>query len=162
MATKSKRPNPRRWLQFRSAFSFCERCTLLDAGRAKVMLNTLVLPDILQRDTAAFVKALHDASKGNPAVFETLLAAVRKWRYFSSPADIAKLKACWAKATLRPPRPNAFALLRRVCVRQRLMPPSMIEVLFDDASFDFTAYLNWHKSSAGDTLPNGDSIQRRR
>ena len=149
MATKSKRSSTKPWPQFRSAGGSREKCIFLDAGRAEVMLNMLVLPDILQgKEKAAFIKALHDASKGDPKAFNALLAAVQSWSYLSSPTDIAQLKALWAAAKLRPPSPNALALLRRVCKRQRFMPPSMIEALFDDASFDFVAYLKWHNSAS--------------
>jgi hypothetical protein len=148
MKTKRKRYKTRRWPQFRSADPFCDKCRFLDPGRAEVMLSMLVLPDILQRSgKAAFIKALHDASEGNPNAFSALLSAVRKWSHWSSPADIAQLDALWAKAKLRPPTADALALLRKVCVRQRFMPPSMIDALFDDASFDFAAYLNWQNGS---------------
>src|SRR5262245_58229555 len=149
MATKPKRLSAKPWPQFRSSEHCGEKYTTLDAGRAEVMLEMLVLPDILQgNEKTAFIKALHDASHGNPKAFIALLAAVQKWSYLSSSTNISQLEALWAAAKLRPPKPNAMALLRRVCKRQRIMSPSMLEAFFDDASFDFSAYLNWH-SRAG-------------
>ncbi|MCA6115469.1 hypothetical protein J6524_11255 [Bradyrhizobium sp. WSM 1738] len=111
------------------------------------MLNMLVLPDILQgKEKVSFIKALHDATEGNPEALSLLLSAVQSWSYIT-PADIAQFRTIWEAAKLRPPKPNALVLLRRVCKRQGFMPPSMIEALFDDASFDFAAYLRWHNSA---------------
>jgi len=145
MTKKSERSNRKALPQFRSSEPYMEKCTLLDPSRAEVMLNMLVLLDVLQgKEKRPFIKALHDATNGDPKVFDTLLRATQSWSYLSAPTDRAQLQTLWTSAKLRPPHPNAMALLRRVCKRQRIMPPSMIVALFDDLSFDWSAYLKWH------------------
>ena len=147
MTTKSKRSSEKPWPQFRSAYLSSEKCTLLDPGRAEVMFNMLpLLPDILKKERGAFIKAVHDASIGNPKALEALLAALRSFGELSA-ADVKQLKSLWASAALQARIPNAMAQLRRTCEREPFMPRSMVEALFDDASFDFVAYLAWHNSA---------------
>ena len=110
------------------------------------MLNMVELPRLLKgKARSPFVKRVHDASNGEPKVLNILLHALGGWEDLSA-AKVKQLKSLWASARLQPPIPNAMAQLRRTCERQPFMPHSMIEALFDDASFDFVAYLKWHNS----------------
>ena len=147
MSTNSNRSNDKPWSQFRSSTQRKKECALLDAGRAEVMLNMLELPRLLNgKARRPFLKAVHDASKGDPKALKALLSASGGWGDLSA-ADINQLKTLWASFKTQAPTPNAMTLLRRACQQQRCpLPPSMIEALFDDASFDFVAYLKWHNS----------------
>jgi hypothetical protein len=92
------------------------------------------------------MKTVHDASKGEPKVLDAVLNALRGWDDLSA-TDVNQFKALWASFKKQAPMPNAMARLRGTCEREPFMPRSMIEALFDDASFDFIAYLAWHNSA---------------
>ncbi len=118
----------------------------LDAGRAEIMFNMIILPDLSRARLNEFVKAAHSASNGDPSVLALLLVAFDQWPEVDKALGSAIQKA-WKRSTLS--HESAIAILRRTCTDQREpLPPSMVRAIFDDASFDFVAYLAWH---------NGDS-----
>jgi hypothetical protein len=115
----------------------------LDVGRAEIMLNMIVLPDLgrgAQFDE--FVSSVHAASNGDPAVLALLLKAFDQWHKIDKAFE-AKVRRTWNRTTLIDT--SAITILRRTCTGQRVpLPPSMVHAIFDDASFDFVAYLAWH------------------
>jgi hypothetical protein len=116
---------------------------VLDVGRAEFMFNMIELPGLGQgKKFDKFVGSVHAASNGDEAVLLLLLKAFRHWHKASN-AFQAFVVHAWNGRRLS--EQSAIQYLRRACTdQQRPMPQSMVHAIFDDASFDFVAYLAWH------------------
>ena len=133
--------------QFRTA-SPKATATFLDTGRAEVMLNMIVAPDLDTDDKLCeFVGAAYGASGGNSVVLRMLIDAFSHWPQLDSEAVTLEIKRLWKLFEERAPDFDCIATLRRICTEQSFpLPTSLVEAIFDDPSFDFVAYLSWHNS----------------
>jgi hypothetical protein len=124
------------------------KTVFLDVGRAEVMLNMIMTPDLMIGETLHhFVGAVHGASKGDSAVMKVLIKSCRHWDEFDTKSARTRLRDVWNSFNGNPPAFDCVAYLRRICTEQSYpLPDTMVEALFDGLSFDFIAYLKWHNS----------------
>lgn len=134
------------WSQFRTRTPHASRI-FLDVGRAEVMFATICLPDLLSHSRLAqFINAAQIASGGTAATLELLIDAFNSWHQMDEALE-ANIRRLWSKGTSRASVDDAIATLRHCCTEQQTpLPATLIEALFDDASFDFVAYLAWHNN----------------
>ena len=134
------------WSQFKTRDPNAERI-FLDLGRAEVMFNMIILPELGTGESFRnFFEAAYVSSDGEPAALELLIEAFDHW--IDVDADFeALMRLYWLSRGMT--LENAIASLRRTCAEQSIpLPPTMVHSIFDDPSFDFTAYLAWHNSDA--------------
>ena len=142
MSCKENHSLPSR--QFRTTNRNAESA-FLDVGRAEVLLNMIVAPDLANGDQLfEFIGSVYGASNGDPAVLRLAIEAFSNWPQLDSDASAREIERLWRAFEER-----GTATLRQICAEQSLpLPASMMEALFDDPSFDFVAYLNWHNEGA--------------
>ena len=124
----------------------------IDVGRAEVLLNSFEAPYLDSPETLRkFVGSLHGASNGNPAILPLLINAFEQWHDPDDPnedaQERAELERLWMSFDAGEPIPDPVTTLRTFCATQPIpLLPSMEHAIFDDPSFDFVAYLNWHNT----------------
>ena len=78
------------------------------------------------------------------AILVLLLEAFSEW--YSPNSDVwAQIERRWRSFEQRDPDFDCIDKLREIC-NEHQMPTMMIEAMFDDPTFDFVAYLDWHNS----------------
>jgi len=110
------------------------------------------LPDLLSNSQLAqFIDAAQIASGGTAATLELLMDAFSSWHEMDEALE-ADIRRLWSKGASKTSVEDAIATLRNCCTEQRdPLPAALVEAVFDDASFDFVAYLAWHNN--GDLYP---------
>ncbi|WFU16433.1 hypothetical protein [Bradyrhizobium sp. CB3481] len=139
-----KQSNSLPWSQFRTRAPDASR-VFLDAGRAEVMFSMIYLPDLLSSSgLTQFIGAAQIASGGKAAILELLIDAFSQ-RHEMDEALEANIRRLWSRHPPNISVRDAIAELRSRCTHlQTRLPTDLIEAIFDDASFDFVAYLAWH------------------
>ena len=134
------------WSRFRTRDPNTPRI-FLDPGRAEVMFNMIALPELgIGESCRNFLEAAYVSSDGDPAALELLIEAFENWIEVDADFE-ALMRLYWRSRGMT--LENAIASLRRTCTEQSIpLPPTMVHSIFDDLSFDFTAYLAWHNSGA--------------
>ena len=134
------------WSRFKARDPNAERI-FLDLGRAEVMFNMIVLPELGTGESFRnFFEAAFVTSDGDPAALELLIEAFDHWVEVDKDFE-ALMRRSWHTSGMA--HDKAIATLRQTCTDQSVpMPPTMVDSIFDDPSFDFTAYLAWHNSDA--------------
>jgi hypothetical protein len=144
--TMSKNDNDRLpWHKFRTRDPNTQS-VFLDRGRAEVMFNMIVAPDLTDERLGEFVGAAFGASNGNPDILRLVIEAFSEW-YPANSDVLAQIERYWRSFEQRAPDFDCVATLRKICNEQSPpLPTAMMEAIFDDPSFDFVAYLDWHNS----------------
>ena len=118
----------------------------LDSGRAEVMFNMIVAPDLTDERRLELIGAAFGASNGNPDILRLAIEAFSEW-YPANSDVLAQIERHWRSFEQRAPDFDCVATLRQICNEQSPpLPTTMMEAIFDDPSFDFVAYLDWHNS----------------
>jgi hypothetical protein len=118
----------------------------LDSGRAEVMFHMINAEDFTDERLVEFVGAAFGASNGNPDILRLAIEAFSEW-YPPNSDVLAQIERLWKSFEQRAPDVDCVAMLRQICNEQSPpFPTTMLEAIFDDPSFDFVAYLNWHNS----------------
>jgi hypothetical protein len=134
------------WQQFRTRNPDIKR-VFLDIGRAEVIFSMICAPDLTDERLAECIGAAFGASNGDPAVLQLAIEAFSDWPEIDADALTRKIEQLWKAFETRAPDVDCRAILRRIFSEQPLRPStSRIEAIFDDPSFDFVAYLDWHNS----------------
>lgn len=144
--TMSKNDNDRLpWQKFRTRDPNTQS-VFLDRGRAEVMLNMIVAPDLTDERRLELIGAAFGASNGNPDILRLAIEAFSEW-YPANSDVLAQIERHWRSFEQRAPDFDCVATLRKICNEQSPpLPTTMMEAIFDDPSFDFIAYLDWHNS----------------
>ena len=133
------------WQQFRTRDPNT-KSVFLDSGRAEVMFHMINAGEFTDERLVEFVGAAFGASNGNPGVLRLAVEAVSEW-YPPNSGVLAQIERHWRSFEQRAPDFDCVATLRQICSEQSPpLPTTMMEAIFDDPSFDFIAYLDWHNS----------------
>ena len=122
-----------------------EKVDHFDRGRAEIYINmSLIRPSTGDADLRQFVGGLFEASRGDPQVKALLLE-----KALDSSDDeglSAKFTNLWDEFQATPPTIDGLGVLRELCTRDPWWwHESMVIALFDDASFDAVAYVDFDK-----------------
>ncbi|XIA64958.1 hypothetical protein ACFIOY_00260 [Bradyrhizobium sp. TZ2] len=130
------------WQQFRTRDPNA-KSVFLDSGRAEIMFNMIVAPDLTDMRLYELIGAAFGASNGNPDILRLAIEALSE----RSDVPARKIERLWRSFELRAPDFDCVETLRQICNEQSPpLPATMMEAIFDDPSFDFVAYLDWHNS----------------
>jgi len=131
------------WQQFRTR----DPSTIpafLDRGRAEIMFSMVVVSNFPDGPIRELTGAAFGASKGNSEILRLLLEPVSQ--VYPSDSDVfAQIESHWRSFEQHAPDFDCIETLRQIC-NEHSMPAEMIEAMFDDPTFDFIAYLDWHNS----------------
>jgi hypothetical protein len=123
-----------------------QQTIVIDVGRAELLLNCFEAPYLDTPEALSkFVGSLHGASNGNPAILPLLVEAFQQWHheFDDDERERAVLERLWKSFDVGQPIPDPVTTLKMFCTRQPIpLPDSMVHAIFDDPSFDFTAYLD--------------------
>ena len=117
----------------------------IDIGRAQVLLSLFFVPHLdTPQDLRKFVGSVHGVSHGNPAILPLLVDIFSGWYDEDDyERERAKLERLWKSFDGGQPIPDPVPTLKAFCTSQRIpFPDGMLHAIFDDPSFDFTAYLD--------------------
>ena len=127
----------------------------IDIGRAEVLLNRFVAPSLDTPEALRkFVGSVHGASNGNPAILPLLVDAFSQWHdEDGDERERTELERLWKSFDGGQPIPDPVTTLKMFCMTQPIqLPASMLHAIFDDPSFDFTAYLDCHRPKVPFTI----------
>ena len=125
-----------------------QHTTLLDVGRAEVLLNCFVAPSLDTPEALrTFVGSVHGASNGNPAILPLLVDAFAQWHdEDGDERERAELERLWKSFDAGQLISDPVTALKMFCTSQPIpLPNGMLHAIFDDPSFDFTAFLDCHR-----------------
>ena len=112
----------------------------------KFLLNNFEAPHLdTPKALRKFVGSLYGASNGNPAIFPLLVEAFQQWHgeFDDGERERAELERLWKSFDVGQPIPDPIPTLKKFCRSQPIpLLDSMVHAIFDDPSFDFTAYLD--------------------
>ena len=81
-------------------------------------------------------------------MLELLIDSFNEWLDVDEAFD-SNVRGLWSCSHTTKQIGDAITSSRRICTEQRIpLPETMVDSIFDDPSFDFTAYLAWHNSDA--------------
>jgi hypothetical protein len=111
-----------------------------------MLINMLDLHDLAATDGRLFelIGAIFGASNGDPAVLSVAIEAFSNC--IDDDALTRKIERLWKSFEDHAPEFDCIATLRKISTETPLTSASLIEAIFDDPSFDFVAFLNWHNS----------------
>ena len=133
------------WQQFRTRDPNT-KWVFLDSGRAEVIFNMTIAPGLTDERLLKLIGAAFGASNGNPDILRLAIEAVSECHPPNSDV-LAEIERHWMSFEQRAPDFDCVATLRQICNEQAPpLPTTMMEAIFDDPSFDFVAYLDWHNS----------------
>jgi hypothetical protein len=123
----------------------------IDEARVEVLLNCFDAPQLITSGALQdFVRSLHGATEGNPDILPLLVLGFERWQEFDNERERATIAFPWNSFDDIPPAPGSLETLKAFCTAPpHPLPPSMVHAIFDDPSFDFYAYLNWHGNLLG-------------
>ena len=131
--------------QFRTRDPYT-KSAFLDSGRAEVILNMIVAPNLTDERLVQLIGAAFGASNGNPDILRLAIEAFSEW-YPPNSDVLAQIERHWMSCEQRAPDFDCVAMLRQICNEQSPpLPTTMMDAIFDDPTFDFVAYLDWHSS----------------
>jgi hypothetical protein len=125
-----------------------QQTVLIDIGRAEVLLNCFVAPSLETPEALRkFVGSLHGACNGNPAILPLLVDAFAQWHdEDGDERERADLERLWRSFDAGQPISDPVTALKTFCTSQPIpLPNGMLHAIFDDPSFDFTAFLDCHR-----------------
>ena len=120
-----------------------------DRGRAELFIKMFCPYDLSDVDVFQLVRALFEASRGNPDVKALLLDAPFDWLPSKLAAALSAMyEIYWNAFQQAPPALDGLRALREMCLHQEHpWPETMVAALFDEPSFDAEAFVDFGKTS---------------